>query len=107
MTSEQSPVKAGVKARLVFFLIMAVLYSVAAGAQETALVTFTLDFPGSEPSHYVISVSSDGHSTYESDGKLSPDSEADPFRLDFMVSTRNAGYGLRSGQAGQLFSGTD
>ena len=41
-----------------------------------AVVTFTLDFPGSEPSHYVISVSSDGHSTYDSDGKLSPDSEA-------------------------------
>ena len=49
-------------------------------------MTFTLDFPGSEPSHYVISVSSDGHSTYESDGKLSPDSDADPFHLDFSVS---------------------
>ncbi len=49
-------------------------------------MTFTLDFPGSEPSHYVISVSSDGHSTYESDGKLSPDSDADPFHLDFAVS---------------------
>ena len=86
MASEQSPVKAGVNSPARVFLIMAVLYSVAAGAQETALVTFTLDFPGSEPSHYVISVSSDGHSTYESDGKLSPDSEADPFHLDFMVS---------------------
>ena len=60
--------------------------SIPALAQETAVVTFTLDFPGSEPSHYVISVSSDGHSTYESDGKLSPESEADPFHLDFSLS---------------------
>ena len=57
-----------------------------ARAQETAVVTFTLDFPGSEPSHYAISVSSDGRSTYDSDGKLSPDSEGDPFHLDFSMS---------------------
>ena len=50
------------------------------------MVTFTLDFPGSEPSHYSISVSSDGHSTYDSDGKLSPESDPDPFHLDFSVS---------------------
>lgn len=50
------------------------------------MVTFTLDFPGSEPSHYVISVSSDGHSTYDSDGKLSPESDPDPFHLDFLIS---------------------
>jgi hypothetical protein len=60
--------------------------SIPARAQEPAVVTFTLDFPGSEPSHYVISISSDGHSSYESDGKLSPDSSADSFRLDFFVS---------------------
>ena len=34
----------------------------------------------------MISVSSDGHSNYESDGKLSPDSDADPFHLDFSLS---------------------
>ncbi|MGC2183986.1 MAG: hypothetical protein WA637_11945 [Terriglobales bacterium] len=49
-------------------------------------MTITLDFPGSEPSHYAISVSSDGHATYDSDGKLSPDSEGDPFHLDFSMS---------------------
>lgn len=57
-----------------------------ARAQDAAVVTFTLDFPGSEPSHYAISVSSDGPSTYDSDGKLSPDSEGDPFHLDFSMS---------------------
>ncbi len=69
----------------VLSLLILLCVSTAAEAQE-ATVTFTLDFPGSEPSHYVISVSSDGRSTYESDGKLSPDSDADPFHLDFSLS---------------------
>jgi hypothetical protein len=76
------------------FLVLGL--SVFVRAQEAAVVTFTLDFPGSEPSHYSISVSSDGHSSYDSDGKLSPDSEADPFHLDFSVSpaTTNAIFDL-------------
>ena len=52
-------------------------------------VTFTCDFPGSDPSHYVISVSSDAHASYVSDGKLSTQSEPDsdaPTRLEFTVS---------------------
>jgi len=65
-------------------------------AQQTSIVTFTLDFPGSEPSHYFISVSSDGRSAYASDGQLSAESDADPFHLDFSVSpsTRNAIFDL-------------
>jgi hypothetical protein len=55
-------------------------------AQDQAVVTFTLNFPGSEPSHYEISVASDGRSSYDSDGKLSPDSEGDPFHLEFSMS---------------------
>lgn len=58
----------------------------SARAQDPAVVTFTLDFPGSEPSHYAVSVASDGRSTYDSDGKLSPDSDGDPFHLDFSMS---------------------
>ena len=67
-------------------LLLVVGGLLSARAQDTAVVTFTLDFPGSEPSHYSISVSSDGHSTYDSDGKLSPESDPDPFHLDFSVS---------------------
>ncbi len=74
------------RARLLCLLLLHLCLPISARAQESAVVTFTLDFPGSEPSHYVISISSDGHSTYESDGKLSPDSKADPFHLDFSVS---------------------
>ncbi|MGH9504732.1 MAG: hypothetical protein ACRD20_17910 [Terriglobales bacterium] len=71
---------------MLWLLLLVLALPLAARAQQTAVVTFTLDFPGSEPSHYSISVSSDGHSTYDSDGKLSPDSEGDPFHLDFSMS---------------------
>jgi hypothetical protein len=81
------PAQAGrSRLHLLGLLFLALCWPIGASAQEVAAVTFTLDFPGSEPSHYVISVSSDGHSAYDSDGKLSPDSEADPFHLDFSVS---------------------
>lgn len=52
-------------------------------------VTFTLDFPGSAPSHYVISISSDGHASYVSNGKLGNDSESSPsdtWRSEFIAS---------------------
>jgi len=56
-------------------------------AQSAPTVTFTLDFPGSEPEHFSLSVSSDGRSTYDSNGKLSEQSEAgDPFHLEFTMS---------------------
>jgi len=71
-------------------LLLALCLPISSLAQDAAVVTFTLDFPGSEPSHYLISVASDGHSTYDSDGKLSPESEADPFHLDFLVSARTS-----------------
>lgn len=72
--------------RIACFLLLALGISLPARAQAQTVVTFTLDFPGSEPSHYEIAVSSNGHSTYDSDGKLSPDSDGDPFHLDFSVS---------------------
>jgi hypothetical protein len=57
-------------------------------AQDTIVptVTFSCDFPGSDPEHYSISIRSDGHSTYESDGKLNGQSEAVAFHRDFTIS---------------------
>ena len=66
------------------FLIL--LCCIPSPAQQAGTVTFTLDFHNSEPDHYVISVSSDGHATYESNGKLSPDAQGDAFHLDFALS---------------------
>src|SRR5215468_3106747 len=52
-----------------------------------ATVTFTLDFPGSNPSHYEIVVNSEGKGSYTSNGQLSRDSEpVDPEALKITVS---------------------
>jgi hypothetical protein len=56
------------------------------GAQAPAVITFTIDFPTSQPEHYSIRVQSDGAARYQSSGRLSPDSdETDSFDLDFTV----------------------
>jgi hypothetical protein len=53
----------------------------------TPTVTFTLDFPGSEPSHYGVSVSFNGRTSYISDGKLTQDSDPGvPFTVDLDIS---------------------
>ena len=54
---------------------------------ETAAVTFTIDFPTSEPEHYSIRVQSDGAAHYQSSGRLSEDSDTtDSFDYDFKAS---------------------
>jgi hypothetical protein len=74
----------------IFVLVCLILCCfVSAQGQQTAVptVTFTCDFPGSEPDHYVVSVSDDGNATYDSNSKLSPDSDsADPLHSGFTVS---------------------
>jgi len=79
---------------ILFFL--AILVLPALGASQTgagASITFTLDFPNSQPEHYSIRLQSDGAGHYQSSGPLSADSEeADPevagndsFDRDFAV----------------------
>lgn len=53
------------------------------------VVTFTLDFPASNPSHYVISVDSNGHATYESTAKAADDSDPDTYKMEFVMTTAN------------------
>jgi hypothetical protein len=67
--------------------LVLVFSSIAWPQAQTAAVTFTLDFPTSQPEHYSIRVQSDGSSHYESSGRLSADSdETESFELDFRVS---------------------
>ena len=70
--------------------LVALILSVTASlAQQSppATISFSLDFPQSIPDHYVITVSSDRHATYDSTGKLTPQSDpGDPFHDDFTVS---------------------
>ena len=76
--------------RVPYVLCLLASLSAFAGAQrapDKPTVTFTLDFPGSEPEHYAIQIREDGLSSYQSSGKVSADSEeADTFSFDFAVS---------------------
>jgi hypothetical protein len=68
-------------------LISLTLCLVAYGQQGTAIVSFTLDFSGANPSHYEIVIASDGHGSYASNGRLDEKSDpADPAPLQFEVS---------------------
>lgn len=65
-------------------LLLAALPSLAADA---GTVTFSLDFPKSDPEHYSISVTSNGHARYECSGKISEDSEdRENYQWEFVLS---------------------
>jgi len=59
-------------------------------AADPASVTFSLDFPTSNPEHYSISVNSDGHARYECSARISPDSdEQETYQTEFDVTPAN------------------
>ena len=82
------------RGRLAGFLILAVplmsavlmSQQVAGGGASTAVVTFTLDFPHSNPAHYSIAVDATGHARYECTGTVAEDSEEQTYRAEFEVS---------------------
>ncbi len=56
-------------------------------AAEPATVTFTLDFPGSDPDHYSISVQSDGRARYECSARISTESDdRETYQTEFTFS---------------------
>lgn len=68
-----------------------VFYLTACGvsAQQANLptITFQFEFPGSVPDHYFISISADGHASYDSTGHFAAESaDGNPYRIDFTVS---------------------
>jgi len=79
----------------------------ALGQQGTApTVAFTCDFPGSDPSHYGISVVSDGHASYVSDGKLARDSEPDaPFTQEFTLPAASVAHIFDLAKQAHYFEG--
>jgi hypothetical protein len=66
-----------------------VLFNATPGrAADVATVTFSLDFPNSDPEHYSISVQSDGHANYGCSARVSTESEdRDNYETEFIVST--------------------
>ena len=56
-------------------------------AADPAKVTFTLDFPGSDPDHYSITAQSDGRGHYECSAKISEASDdRENYETDFTFS---------------------
>jgi hypothetical protein len=56
-------------------------------AAEPATVTFSLDFPNSDPERYSITVQSDGHARYECSAKISADSDdRETYQTEFIFS---------------------
>ncbi len=51
--------------------------SLICAQQATPVVTFTCDFPGSDPAHYEVSVWSDGHGAYSARSKPLSSSDSD------------------------------
>lgn len=61
--------------------------STQTNSETSPVVTFTMDFPESHPEHYSIRVSSSGSARYESNGRISADSDVtDNFGLDFTIT---------------------
>ncbi len=70
-------------------ICLVILSSLLAYSQSAvpAAVTFTQDFPASQPEHYSIRIQSDGPARYQSSGRLSEDSDqTDSFDLDFTAT---------------------
>lgn len=72
---------------LLVLLLLAPLPAPAQRDHADVSVIFSLDFPGSEPEHYSISVISDGRARYECSAKISPDSdERETYQTGFPIS---------------------
>lgn len=75
-------------------------------AGTPATVTFSLNFPNSDPEHYSIALNSEGHAHYECSAKISSESEdREDYQADFTMSdTTRARIFELAGQA-HYFSG--
>lgn len=79
-----------IRAKRLAWVYAVVLVSAHAIAADPATVSFLLDFPNSDPEHYSISVSFDGHARYECSARISPDSEErQTYETEFNVTPAN------------------
>ena len=92
---------------IVLLCLMAFCGSSAQGQQKVVpTVTFTCDFPGSEPDHYVISVSEDGSASYDSNGRISAQStDSDAFHSQFNISDTGRAHVFDLAKRSNYFQG--
>ncbi|HTW58398.1 MAG TPA: hypothetical protein VMD99_09715 [Terriglobales bacterium] len=90
----------------IFIASCILLLAVHARAAGPASVTFSLDFPGSDPDHFSISVRSDGHAVYESSGEISEDStDHETYQSDFTLSETTRANIFELAARAHFFSG--
>ncbi len=75
------------------------------GAAPVAVVTFTLDFPQSNPEHYSVAVDATGHARYECTGKVVEDADSQAYRAEFEVSAENRKRIFEWAKQAQYFAG--
>jgi hypothetical protein len=75
-------------------------------AASAATLTFTLDFPRSNPEHYSIAIDSSGHGRYECTGRVAEDSEDEAYQSEFQVSAANRERVFSLAKQARYFTGT-
>jgi hypothetical protein len=97
----------GLRKLLATSLMIALTLCLAAYSQQpTADVSFKLDFPGADPSHYEIVIASDGQGSYISNGKFDDQSDpADSAPLQFVVSENIRNQIFDLAKKGHYFAG--
>lgn len=74
-------------ARICAIAVLALIGAVRLRGADSATITFTLDFPASDPEHYSISATADGKAHYECTAKISADSEdTENYQWEFTFS---------------------
>jgi hypothetical protein len=74
----------------IFALALIVLATTSSWAGDAAKITFSLDFPGSQPERYSIAVDAEGHSRFECSARISADSDdRETYELKFEITPAN------------------
>ena len=96
------------RARSTFLLLFLALCVevIPRSTAQTSTLTYTQDFPGSDPAHYSIAVSQEGHAKYESSGKLPDDSDGfETYQHEFELSPKSRGRIFELARQANYFAG--
>jgi hypothetical protein len=100
------PVRGAIAFSAAIVLVAIFLPSHPLHAADLATVTFSLDFPGSDPDRYSIAVTSDGHAHYECSAKISSDSgDREDYQSDFDFSDASRARIFELASQAHFFSG--
>lgn len=77
----------------------------ASNSATSPTVTFTLDFPESDPAHYLIAVDATGHVNYECTAKVQESSEEQAYRSEFNLSAASRERIFEWAKQAKYFSG--